>query len=241
MPKTKKSWKPSTYKKKAIVPYKKFPQRAYVYGTPSIGLGPSARTIIRTSFFANCTAAGGTGIYTGFLAPGNAFDPTGDQSTIQGNTFDQFAAVYSRYKVNSCKIKLNITGGLGGSSIFNWVCAAYPSVDSTALTTYQNAASQPGAKTVSGVFQTGAVGATSVGLGGEPKSMYFNLNHKAVLGTAVDAFDSGALVSASPTAGQYMVLPFLIQANSAVAATFVIEVDMWQDVSFLQRKNVVDA
>jgi len=217
-----------------------YPSRAYAYPPlqASLGLGPSAKTCIRTSFFANCTAAAGTGIFTGFLAPGSAFDPTGDQSTIQGNTFDQFAAIYNRYKVDRCQIKMTITGvASGGGSTAAWVCAAYPSVDSTALTTYQNAASQPGAKSISGAFQLlGAVGA-----GSEPKHMWFDLNHRAVLGTNIDAFDSGALVTASPTALQFMVLPFLIQANTATAATYVIEIDMWQYVTFLQRKNVVDA
>jgi len=232
-----------TFKKPAstrMVPYNKFPMRAYAMGAPRIGLGPSCKTILRTSFFANCTAAA-SGIFTGFLSPGSCFDPSGDQSTIQPNTFDQFAAVYSRYKVDKAIVHMTVTGqnsstgvGVGGS----WHMAAYPSVSSTALTTFQGAASQPGAKTISGSYQ---LSSGNVGTGAEPKTVKFNLLHKAILGTAVDAYDSGALVTADPTAGQFMVLPFFIQANTAVAATFVIEVDIWQYVTFLQRKNVVDA
>lgn len=234
---SKKSYKKRTSTK--MVPYKRFPARAYVYSTPNMGLGPSAQTVLRTSFFYNGTAAA-SGIATGFISPGSAFDPTGGLSTIQPNTFDQFASIYSRYKVNACKIKVTVSGAQGITAT-SWVMAAYPSVDPIALATYQGAGSQPGSKTISGGFQYGTNGGTSVGTGSEAKHMWFDLKHKAVLGTNVDAYDSGALVTADPTAGQYMVLPFLWQSNVAGVASFVLEIDMWQDVTFLQRKNIVDA
>ena len=71
--------------------------------------------------------------------------------------FDQFAAMYSRYKVNSaiCRIKVTGVTGSGGTV---WVGAAYPAVDSTAfMTTYRAAASQQYAKTTSGGFQAAGV------------------------------------------------------------------------------------
>jgi len=227
------------YKKtaRALVPYKnRFPGRAYAMGSPSVGLGHSAKTVIRTSFFANCVAAA-SGIFTGYLNPGSAFDPTGDQSTIQGNTYDQFAAIYSRYKVDRCVIHLNICGSNAAGALM-FVAAAFPGVDSTALANYQAYASQPGAKSVSNTFP---VLANTIGSSGQPVMLKFDLNHNKVLGTTVDAYDSGALTNASPTNGQFMVLPFIMQGNAAGAHTFVVEVDMWQYVTFCQRKNVVDA
>ena len=87
-----------------------------------------------------------------YLKPGSCFDPTGDLAAIQPQMFDQFAAIYSRYKVNSAVVRVKVTGqeGSGGTV---WVGAIYPAVDSTALTTYQAAASQQYAKTTSGGFK----------------------------------------------------------------------------------------
>lgn len=229
-----------TYKKKAVAKRTAFPWRSNVFATPAVGLGASTTTVLRTSFFANVTAAAGTGIFTGFLKPGSCFDPSGDISTIQPALFDQFAAVYQRYKVDKCRVHMNITGATSGTGAYSWVCAAYPSIDSTALATYQAAASQPWAKTTSGGFQL-ASGATSYGVGAEPKMIKHVFTTNAVVGTKADPYDNGALVTADPTVNQYIVYPFLLQANAAAASTWVIEVDMWQTVTFSQRKNVTDA
>jgi len=207
-----------------------------VFAAPTVGLGASTTTVLRTSFFANCTSAA-SGVFTGFLKPGSAFDPCGDQAVIQPALFDQFAAVYQRYKVNNATIKMTIMGTGGGNM---WVCAAYPSIDSTPLATYQGAATQPWAKTTSGGFQV-ATGGTPIGVGAEPKHLFHKLNHDAVVGSKSDAYDSGALVTADPTANQYMVYPFFIQSSVAGVSSYVIEVDIWQNVTFSQRKNVVDA
>lgn len=207
---------------------------------PAVGLGTSATTVLRTSFFYNATATGGTGVWNGYLAPGSCFDPTGDLSTLQPQLFDQFAAVYNRYKVNSCKIRIKITGAVGNSGASSWVAAAYPAVDSTALATYQAAASQQYAKTTSGGYQL-LFGAATYGIGTEGKYLSFDLNHNAVVGAKSDTWDIGALVSASPTALQFMVLPMLLQGNLTGAHTWVLEIDMWQNVTFSQKKNPVDA
>ena len=203
-----------------------------------VGVGLSTNTVLRTSFFANCTAAAGTGVFTGFLKPGSCFDPCGDQAAVQPQMFDQFAAMYNRYKVNSFTVRMKITGNVGtGANV--WVCAAYPSVDPTALATYQAAASQQYAKTISGCFQVG--GNTGLGLGSEGHTVSFRMKHDAVVGAKSDTWDIGALVTADPTALQYAVLPFFIQGNAAGAHTWVIEVDIWQNVTFAQKKNTVDA
>lgn len=214
-----------------------FPMRTTAVAAPSVGLGSSVTTVLRTSFFYNATAAAGTGVWTGYLKPGSAFDPTGDLAAIQPQMFDQFAAMYSRYKVNSATVRVKITGATAGAATSVWVAAAYPAVDATALTTYQSAASQQYAKTTSGGFQTNAAG----GIGTEGKYLSMKMNHNAVVGARSDTWDIGAPVTSDPTAGQYMLLPLFVQANAATASTWVLEIDIWQNVTFSQKKNTVDA
>lgn len=201
-----------------------------------VGIGLSTNTLLRTSFFTNVTAAAGTGVFTGYLKPGSCFDPCGDLAAIQPQMFDQFAAMYSRYKVNSCVVRMKITGS-GGNTATVWVAAAYPAVDNTALATYQAAASQQYAKTTSAGF----VATPTTGLGAEGKYLSFNLDHNKVVGAKSDTWDIGAAVTADPTAGQYMVLPVFLQGNNVGAHNWVLEIDMWQNVTFSQKKNTVDA
>jgi len=215
--------------------------RTVALATPSVGLGTSVTTVLRTSFFTNVTAAGATGVFNGFLKPGSAFDPTGDLAAIQPQMYDQFAAQYNRYKVNSCTIRMKINGANGSAAgVYTWVGAAYPAVDPTALVTYQAAASQQYAKTTSGGFQVVNAAAT-VGVGNEGKYLSFKLNHNSIVGAKSDTWDIGALVTADPTALQYMVLPIFLQANTVGAASWTLEIDMYQNVTFSQKKNVIDA
>lgn len=200
-----------------------------------VGVGLSTTTILRTSFFYNATAAAATGIWTGYLKPGSAYDPAGDLAAMQPQMFDQFAAMYSRYKVNSAIIRIKVTG-MAASAGTVWVGTAYPAVDATSLTTYQAAASQQYSKTTSGGFAS--VG--QMGLGSEGKYLSFKLNHDSVVGAKSDTWDIGAPVTADPTAGQYMVLPILLQGNLNGAHSWVLEVDIWQNVTFSQKKNTVD-
>lgn len=209
--------------------------RTVAVASRSVGLGPSCNTVLRTSFFTNVTAAA-SGVFTGYLKPGSAYDPCGDLAAIQPQMYDQFSAAYNRYKVNSCVIRIKINGSNNpGPGALIWVAAAYPAVDATALATYQAAASQQYAQTRSAGFSnvntTGAVSAV----------MNFKLNHDSIVGAKSDTWDIGALVGADPTMLQYMVLPIFLQASGAVATSWVLEVDMWQDVTFSQKKNTVDA
>jgi len=216
-----------------------FPRRNQIVLPQRIGVGQSVNTDLRTSFFANVTGAAG-GIFTGYLKPGSAYDPSGDLSTIQPVAYDAWSLVYSRYKVNKAWVTISIIGTGAPAGPSAWVAAAYPAVDPTALTTYQGAASQSYAKTLCGSFL--AIAASGLGTGsGEPKSMKFVLDNEAVVGASGDAFDMGALVSADPTALQYAVLPIFLQASDAHACTWMLKVDMYQNVTFSQRKNVVDA
>lgn len=213
--------------------------RTVAIANSGVGIGSSTTTILRTSFFFNATAGGGTGAYQGYLKPGSAFDPAGDLAAVQPQMYDQFAAMYSRYKVNSCKIHIKITGtDAVAANNWTWVAAAYPAVDATGLSTYQAAASQQGAKTISGGFQQVS---GPLGVGASPQTMKFDLNHNQVVGAKSDTWDIGAPVGSDPTALQYMVLPMFIQANASGTSKWVLEIDMWQNVTFSQKKNVVDA
>jgi len=213
-------------------------RRTTALASRNVGIGTSTTTVLRTSFFHNATAAA-SGVWTGFLKPGSAFDPCGDLAAIQPQMFDQFSAMYNRYKVNSAVVRIKITGanagGAGASHV--WVAAGYPSVDPTALATYQAAASQQYAKTTSGGFQR----SDGLGIGNDGKYLSFNLNHNSIIGARSDTWDIGALVTADPTALQFMVLPLFIQSNAAVAGTYVLEIDIFQNVTFSQKKNTVDA
>jgi len=211
-------------------------RRTDARAAPSVGLGTSVTTVLRTSFFSNVTAVVGTGIWNGYLKPGSAFDPCGDLAAIQPQMFDQFAAMYNRYKVDKCHIRIKINGNTG-SGAANWVAAAYPAVDPTAAATYQAAASQQYAKTTSGAFQLYNLLAP----GAPGKTLSFKLNHDSIIGAKSDTWDIGALVTADPTALQYMVLPMFIQGSGAGSHTFVLEIDMFQTVTFSQKKNTVDA
>lgn len=206
----------------------------------SVGLGTSATTVLRTSFFTNVTGAAGTGVFTGYLKPGSCFDPCGDLAAVQPQMFDQFAAAYNRYKVNSCVIRIKINGKLGAGPATHWVAAAYPAVDATPLATYQAAASQQYAKTTSSGFAL-ATTQTTVGVGAEGKYLSFKLNHDAVVGAKSDTWDIGASVGTDPTALQYMVLPIFLQGDQNGAHTWMLEIDIWQNVTFSQKKNTVDA
>lgn len=213
-----------------------FPMRTRALAAPSVGLGASATTVLRTSFFYNATAAAGTGVWTGYLKPGSCFDPTGDLATIQPQMFDQFASMYSRYKVNSAICRIKVTGASSVAGATVWVGCCYPAVDPTALTTYQAAASQQYSKSTSGGFQTTG----GVGIGTDGKYLSLRMNHNAVVGARSDTWDIGAPVTSDPTAGQFMVLPMFLQVSSPGAATWVLEVDIWQNVTFSQKKNTVD-
>lgn len=211
-----------------------FPGRSYAFASPSVGLGASCNTVLRTSFLAQATAAA-NGIWTGYLKTGSCFDPSGSLGATQPSLFDSFAAVYNRYKVNSCRTVIKVTGMSGTNSIV-WSGAMYPTIDATALTTYQGAASQPYAKTISGGMQ--ATGTLGLGNAGVTRTFYHTT--KAVVGHPADFYAQGALTNADPQTGQYMLLSMFLQSLTAEACTFLLEIDMFQNVTFVERKQVVD-
>lgn len=198
-----------------------------------VGLGQSAKTVLKTEFYANVTTAA-SGVWTGYLKPGSAFDPTGDVAAIQPALFDQWAAIYGRYVVEKAFVKIEFARQLSVSSDnLPYLAAAYPSTSSTALATYQGAASQPFSKSC--MFTPSDTTSTNV--------FVFKLDHAKVLGRKgqVTAEDNGALTSSDPTTGEFMVLPIFIQSASASTTTVTIRVVMYQTVHFDRRINVVDA
>jgi len=215
-----------------------FPGRTVAIVAPSVGLGSSAVTVLRTSFFANATGALGT--FTGYLKTGSAFDPCGDLAAIQPQMFDQWAQMYNRYKVNSWSVRLKITGSSGGINCTAWVGAIYPAVDSTALTTYQAAGCQAYSKTTSSGFM---LAAGTIGIGANSPTLRLKANEDTITGVkACDTYSGGALVSADPTALQYSVVPIFLQANATGSScSWVLEIDIFQNVTFSNKKNTIDA
>lgn len=198
-----------------------------------VGLGQACKTILKTEFFANVTSAA-SGVWTGYLKPGSCFDPCGDIAAIQPASYDQWSLTYGRYVVEKAKITIEIapTAMAAAGTNYAAVVAAYPSISTTALATYQGAASQPYAKSL--LFAP-SDNTTS-------NTMVFKLDHAKILGKKgpVTAEDNGALVAADPTAGQYMVLPIFLQWATNVASSAIIRVVMYQTVHFDRRINVVD-
>lgn len=201
---------------------------------PGVGLGQACKTVLKTEFFANVAAAA-SGVYTGFLKPGSCFDPCGDIAAIQPALYDQWAATYGRYVVEKAYVKIEFTQQSAGTPPnYTFVAAAYPTINSTALGTYQAAASQAFAKSI----MVGAIGDNTTS-----NSLVFRLDHAKVLGRKgmVTAEDNGALTGADPATGQYMVLPLFIQFVNAIAGSVTIRVIIYQTVHFDRRINVVDA
>lgn len=200
---------------------------------PSVGLGQSARTVLKTVFFANVTPSATNGVFTGYLQPGSCKDPCGDLTNIQPALFDQWQTMYARYVVEKAWVKLEFANQSSSStSVHGFVVAAYPSVNATPVNAYQGAASQPFAKTLlHGPFDNSS-----------SSSMTFKLDHAKVLGRKgpVTAEDNGALTSSDPYPGSYMVLPLFIQNSANVADVILIRVTMYQTVFFDKRINVVD-
>lgn len=209
-----------------------------VVEAPSVGLGQSSRTRLRTYFHAPITLSA-TGQWKAFLKPGSVYDPTGDviASVLQPNLFDQWKQVYDRYVVLGATVKISLSsqGFLNGAGYVEGttqVLSGFPSVNAATKTGIADYESQPYAKKV--VFCSG----------GNPVKVMWKLDHKKVLGRfgQIDAAENGSLVTSDPAAGSFMVLPLMIQSsytNTGGPPAF-LEVEIVQDVWFDKRKNLED-
>lgn len=200
----------------------------------SVGLGQSARTVLKTCTVIN-VGAPASGIFSGYFAPGSCFEPLGVGSGIQPTLFDQWSLTYDRYVVEKAWMKIEVAtsgfnaGGTNSATVF----AAYPSVNSLALGSYTKVASQDFAKSV-------LLGPTDVT---STNSIVFKLDHAKVLGRkgAVTSEDNGAAVSANPVAGSYMLIPYILQNPQAAVYNWTLRITLYQTVYFDKRKNVVDS
>lgn len=208
----------------------KYTPRPLAINRQAPGLGRSLKTKLETTFFYTATTAA-SGIWTGYLNPGSCYDPCGDLSGIQPVAFDQLKAVYARYLVTGGYVEIeachkdSTTAGAAP-----WVLAAYPSTVSTAMSTYQGAASQPYSK-------------ETLISAGQTKKLVFKFDTQKIIGARlpVIAEDCGALIGADPATGQNVVLPMFAQNANAGTLYITFRIRIVQNVIFDQRIQVVDA
>jgi len=236
----KSSTKKKMYKKKSHHDsswLSKYKPRDVVIYKPDVGLGRSVATRLRTEIYFNVGLTNANPVIYNLL-PGSAFNPMGDVSAIQPASFDQWKVLFARYLVTGATVEiepvLNIPSAQIGS--FSAMVAAYPSTvvgPAAGSATYQGYASQP--------YSQGRV----VNQGVNTKPLFFKLSTQKIVGARlpVIAEDCGALISASPTTGQNMVLPVFSQpTTTGIAYTSVtLRIKIIQDVIFDQRIQVVDA
>jgi len=180
--------------------------------------------------FYNATAAA-TGVWTGTLKTGSCFDPTGSLSAIQPAEFDQWSALFGRYVVTGGTVKVTVLPKvtLAGSNLTaNFVACMYPDIDATPKADYQAAASQD--------WSVKGIG----GQGMRPVVLYQKFSHAALLGKKgpVTSEDNGALVTADPTANQFINHNLFIQAARANLYEYTVHVEIIQDVYFDRRVTV---
>jgi len=201
---------------------------------PFVGLGQSARTVLKTVALLPCSAAA-NGIYNNNLHPGDCYNPIPAAAGLQPTLFDQWAATYGRYVVENAWVKIEVatkgffSGGTNSATCF----AIYPATKSTTLAGFNQYASQDFAQSV----LIGPTDTTST------NTITLKLDHAKVLGRKgpVTAEDNGALVTSSPASGQFMVCPFILYNTGVAVYDWVLRITMYQTVYFDQRKSVVDA
>lgn len=219
-----------TYASRSKTPYtakravKAWTAKAIV--APSVGLGTSALTKLKTVFWANVSTAA-SGVFTGYLKPGSCFDPSGDIAAMQPALYDQWSSMYGRYLVKDFSVTIKVTGPN------NFVVTSYPSISSAALATYQGAASQEYSKSTIG----------SAGPGGTIATLYHKMTHQKAIGrmNQVSSDDNGGLTAADPPASEFALMPIFLQASSNVAVVYQMFVEIIQTVYFDRRINAVDA
>lgn len=152
---------------------------------------------------------------TGNIRANSLFDPDGGPAQPLG--FDQLAELYDRYKVGACSIKITVMNHLATQLQF----ALYPQVDNTVPTNWDEAATQPYAKTI---FCGG------IGSGQAIKHVSMYITTKAIRGQRLVSTESlGAAVTASLVFlwfWRYLFEPLPI-ITGAVDFTLVFEMQMY--------------
>ena len=224
--------RPSKYYKKS----RAITKRSYAKSLASakgVGLANGLQTQLKTVIFYSATAVGPTGVWTGFLKSGSCFDPTGSLSNIQPAEFDQWSALFGRYVVTGGSVKVTVMPGRAATGTdantnANFVACMYPDIDATPKADYQAAASQD--------WSVKGIG----GQGMRPVVLYQKFSHAALLGKkgCVTSEDNGALVTADPTANQFINHNLFIQAARPGSYEYTVHVEIIQDVYFDRRVTV---
>jgi len=210
----------------------KYKPRASVIYRPDVGLGRSVATRLKTVAYVQTANIANGVLYN--LLPGSAFNPLGDAANIQPASFDQWKTLFARYLVTGATVTITVLGASAATTQSVIETAAYPStvVARTVIAglTFQEVASQPYAQSRLASY------------GAPPAIMHFKLSAQQVIGrrTPVNAEDNGALISASPTTGENMVMPVFFSAGGGTSV-FTVKFDIIQDVVFDQRIQVYDA
>jgi len=195
------------------------------------GIGRQFETKLKTVFFKDMQTDA-NGLYSGYLFPGSAFDPCGNQSDIQPAGYDQLKLLFARYVVKGADVRITFhqQNTMISSSLFGYYACAYPSTVEAASVTFQGAASQPWAQS------------TYCSSTDQSKTLAWKLDAAAVVGrtTPVTAEDNGGLIAASPAIGQNITLPFFLNVVQEHIQGCCMLVEIIQDVIFDQRIQVVD-
>lgn len=215
-----------------VRPYKKsraITKRSYARSLVSakgVGLAAGLKTQLKTTFFYNATASV-SGIWTGSLKTGSCFDPCGTLANIQPAEYDQWCTMFGRYVVTGGYVKVSVLPKVYGSS-YNYVACMYPDIDATPKADYQAAASQDwSVKGIGGFSQS-------------PVVLYQRFSHAALLGKKgpVTSEDNGGLSSSDPAVNQFINHNLFLQWTANEAASFLVHVEIVQDVYFDRRITV---
>jgi len=217
----------SKYYKKSRAITKKSYARSLA-SAKGVGLAASLKTQLKTTFFYNAVSAT-SGVWTGTLKTGSCFDPCGTLANIQPAEYDQWCTMFGRYVVLGGYVKVTVMlAGFSNGSTNNFVACMYPDIDATPKADYQAAASQD--------WSVKGIG----GQGQSPVVLYNRFSHAALLGKKgpVTSEDNGALYNADPAANQFINHQLFVQANGPVSTTFLVHVEIVQDVYFDRRITV---
>lgn len=108
----------------------------------AIALAPTTRTVLKNCIFANVSPNATTGIYQALLKPGSVYDPWGTLANVGSQLVSTWNTVYSAWVVEKFYLKLEFARTSPGSESTSFIATGYPSVESGAVLTYQDAASQ---------------------------------------------------------------------------------------------------
>lgn len=222
-------------KKSSYFRGKSYAKTGKVIAAPGVGLGQSIQTVLKTCWYRNCQPNATTGVFQGYISPGDPVEPTGTFAVgIQPALLDKWFQAYARCTVLSAFVKIEASRLASGSqNDVAFVVAAYPTTQLNEFVSYQSHASQRFAKTL----------LCGVNDNTTSNTMTFKLDHRQVLGLPdkVDPNDSGAVASSSPPSANYMKLRIFLQncvpSNEQISLKFT----MYQTVLFDRRLDVIDA